>query len=35
VARTFSDDDDEITRADPVDSLDWPDYLAGRYQNTE
>ncbi len=35
VARTFAADDDEITRADPVDSLDWQDYLAGLYQNTE
>lgn len=35
VARTFADDDDEITRADPVDSLDWQDYLAGLYRGTE
>ena len=35
VARTFSDTDDEITRADPIDSLDWQPYLDGLYQNTE
>lgn len=35
VARTFSDTDDEITRADPVASLDWQSYLDGLYQNTE
>lgn len=35
VARTFSDDDDEITRADPIDSLDWRAYLDGLYQSTE
>jgi DNA polymerase-4 len=27
-ARTFSSDTDDITRANPVDSLDWPDYVA-------
>jgi DNA polymerase-4 len=27
-ARTFADDTPEITRANPVDSLDWPDYLS-------
>ena len=27
-ARTFPSDSDEITRANPVDSLDWPDYVA-------
>jgi DNA polymerase IV len=27
-ARTCSSDSDDITRANPVDSLDWPDYLA-------
>jgi DNA polymerase-4 len=27
-ARTFSSDITEITRANPVDSLDWPDYVA-------
>ncbi|WIM90160.1 DNA polymerase IV [Candidatus Mycobacterium wuenschmannii] len=26
-ARTFSSDTDDITRANPIDSLDWPDYL--------
>ncbi len=28
-ARTFPDGLPEITRANPVDSLDWPEYLAG------
>ena len=28
-ARTFPADEPGIDRADPVDSLDWPDYLAG------
>lgn len=27
-ARTFPDDEPGLTRADPVDSLDWPDYAA-------
>jgi DNA polymerase-4 len=27
-ARTFAADTDDITRANPIDSLDWPDYLA-------
>ena len=27
-ARTFPSDTDEIARANPVDSLDWPDYVA-------
>ncbi|MGA8332311.1 MAG: DNA polymerase IV [Mycobacterium sp.] len=27
-ARTFSSDTDDIIRANPVDSLDWPDYVA-------
>jgi DNA polymerase-4 len=27
-ARTFAADADDITRANPIDSLDWPDYLA-------
>jgi len=27
-ARTFPSDTDEITRANPVDSLDWPEYVA-------
>ncbi len=27
-ARTFSSDTDDISRANPVDSLDWPDYVA-------
>jgi DNA polymerase-4 len=27
-ARTFAADTDDITRANPLDSLDWPDYLA-------
>ncbi len=27
-ARTFSSGTDDITRANPVDSLDWPDYVA-------
>jgi DNA polymerase-4 len=27
-ARTFAADTDDITRANPVDSLDWPDYVA-------
>jgi DNA polymerase IV len=36
IARTFSDDSPDITRANPVDSLDWPDYLdeLSRYQST-
>ncbi|KUH94296.1 DNA polymerase IV [Mycolicibacterium acapulense] len=35
-ARTFSIDTPGIERANPVDSLDWPDYLAelARYQST-
>ena len=28
LARTFPFDTDEISRANPVDSLDWPDYVA-------
>jgi DNA polymerase-4 len=28
VARTVAADDPQITRADPVESLDWQDYLA-------
>ncbi len=28
-ARTFGVDDGEIVRANPVDSLDWPDYVSG------
>ena len=27
--RTLASDDAEVTRANPVDSLDWPDYVAG------
>jgi DNA polymerase-4 len=27
-ARTFAADADEITRANPIDSLDWPEYVA-------
>jgi DNA polymerase-4 len=27
--RTFGIDDADLTAADPVDSLDWPDYLRG------
>jgi DNA polymerase IV len=27
--RTLAEDDADVTRANPVDSLDWPDYLAG------
>jgi DNA polymerase IV len=27
-ARTFASDSDDITPANPLDSLDWPDYLA-------
>jgi DNA polymerase-4 len=27
-ARTFPTDSDDITPANPLDSLDWPDYLA-------
>jgi DNA polymerase-4 len=36
IARTFSDDSPDVTRANPVDSLDWPDYLdeLSRYQST-
>lgn len=35
-ARTFADDDPAVTHANPVDSLDWPDFVAelARYQNT-
>ena len=35
-ARTFADDTPEFSRANPVDSLDWADYLAGLsdYQST-
>jgi DNA polymerase-4 len=35
-ARTIPDDDPEIARASPVDSLDWPDYISelARYQST-
>ncbi|OBG14990.1 DNA polymerase IV [Mycolicibacterium celeriflavum] len=35
-ARTFPDDTPGIDRANPVDSLDWPDYVAelARYQST-
>lgn len=29
VMRTFAIDDADLTAADPVDSLDWPDYLRG------
>jgi DNA polymerase-4 len=28
-ARTFPADTDDLTGANPVDSLDWPDYLGG------
>ncbi|MFC3777569.1 DNA polymerase IV [Mycolicibacterium holsaticum] len=36
IARTFPDDSADITRANPVDSLDWSDYLAdlSRYQSS-
>src|ERR1700744_6070574 len=27
-ARTFAADTDDLTRANPIDSLDWPDYVA-------
>jgi DNA polymerase-4 len=27
LARTFPADSSELTRANPVDSLDWPDYV--------
>jgi DNA polymerase-4 len=27
-ARTFASDTNDITSANPVDSLDWPDYVA-------
>ncbi|HZC93838.1 MAG TPA: DNA polymerase IV, partial [Mycobacterium sp.] len=27
-ARTLPSDSDEVTAANPVDSLDWPDYVA-------
>jgi DNA polymerase IV len=27
-ARTFADDTADIARANPVDSLDWPDYVS-------
>ena len=35
-ARTIPDDDPGIARANPVDSLDWPDYISelARYQST-
>lgn len=35
-ARTFRDDTPGLARANPVDSLDWPDYVAelARYQST-
>ncbi len=26
--RTFADDNPDITRANPVDSLDWPDFIS-------
>jgi DNA polymerase-4 len=32
-ARTFPENTPEISRADPLDSLDWPDYI-GDYQST-
>jgi DNA polymerase-4 len=34
-AHTMRSDDAEVSRANPVDSLDWPDYvdLISRYQN--
>lgn len=36
VARTFSDNCADIARANPVDSLDWADYLEelNRYQSS-
>jgi DNA polymerase-4 len=35
-ARTFPDNTPDIDRANPVDSLDWPEFLAelSRYQST-
>jgi hypothetical protein len=27
--QTFSDDDGAVIHANPVDSLDWPDFVAG------
>lgn len=35
-ARTFPEDSPEISRADPVDSLDWAEYLSSLadYQST-
>jgi DNA polymerase IV len=35
IARTFRSDLAEITRANPIDSLDWRDYLDALYQSTE
>jgi DNA polymerase-4 len=35
IARTVASDDPLITRADPVDSLDWQDYLAALPSDTE
>ena len=32
-ARTFPSDTDEIMPANPVDSLDWPDYVAALAQS--
>jgi DNA polymerase-4 len=32
-ARTFQSDTGEIIHANPVDSLDWPDYVAALTEN--
>ncbi len=34
LARTFPSDTGEIVSANPVDSLDWPDYVAALSENT-
>jgi DNA polymerase-4 len=34
VMRTFADDSPEVGRADPLDSLDWPEYVAARAERS-
>jgi DNA polymerase-4 len=34
VMRTFADDSPEVGRGDPLDSLDWPEYVASRAEQS-
>jgi DNA polymerase-4 len=34
VMRTFADDSPEVGRGDPLDSLDWPEYVAARAERS-